>query len=215
MWFMVHTKFTADLLLQVDRWAQRQLVLQHDKAKHACRRSGSIKEWMHHRRRYTQGEDVSSTTHLFLLLASSSLKATSIAAVFSFTSVVHNILQDALTKTVPVWAAVLNRAVAQLRSYHDSSKLSRDGAFLLLPQSKRINSMLNLRSTSPGTIMAARASHRQQATLAKVASSEQDWDTSLHLPPWVSSNERLQIEAKLDQWVRDLCQVTLLQPAVA
>lgn len=75
--------------------------------------------------------------------------------------------------------------------------------------------MLNLRSTSPGTIMAARASHRQLPTSTKVASNEQDWDTSLHLPPWVSSNERLQIEAKLDQWVRDLCQVTLLQPAVA
>lgn len=59
--------------------------------------------------------------------------------------------------------------------------------------------------------MAARAGDEQQPPAANVASNEITWDTGLHLPPWVSSNERLQIEAKLDQWVRDLCQVTLLQ----
>ena len=36
-----------------------------------------------------------------------------------------------------------------------------------------------------------------------------DWDTSLHLPSWISQNERIQIEARLDQWVRDLVQVML------
>lgn len=136
------------------------------------------------------------------------LKASSTATPLSplRTTSVH--LQDALTKTVPVWATVLNRAVAQLRSYHDSSKLSTGGEFISL------DSKLNLRSTSPGTIMAARTNVREQTNSAKVASNEEEWDTSLHLPPWVSSNERLQIEAKLDQWVRDLCQVTLLPPVV-
>lgn len=57
--------------------------------------------------------------------------------------------------------------------------------------------------------MAARANGTEQLPAAKTASSKIEWDTSLHLPPWVSSNERLQIEAKLDQWVRDLCQVAL------
>ena len=61
--------------------------------------------------------------------------------------------------------------------------------------------------------MAARANGRQHTTSAKVASREEHgWDTSLHLPPWVSSNEGLQIEAKLDQWVRDLCQVMTDKP---
>lgn len=143
------------------------------------------------------------------------MKATSTATVSCSDDGVRFVLQDALTKTVPVWAAVLNRAVAQLRSYHDSSKLFRDSAFFLSPESKQLDSALNLRGASPGTIMAAKASHRQQATAAKVTSTEQDWDTSLHLPPWVSSNERLQIEAKLDQWVRDLCQVICLWLAVA
>lgn len=152
----------------------------------------------------------------WLLLAT--LKAISTATMSCLKSVIHLILQDALTKTVPVWAAVLNRAVTQLRSYHDSdsSKISsyHDGTLLHSPQPKHIDSILNLRSTSPGTIMAARANDTQQATAAKIAVKEPEWDTSLHLPPWVSSNERLQIEAKLDQWVRDLCQVTLLQSAL-
>ncbi|KAL3137186.1 hypothetical protein ABBQ32_006750 [Trebouxia sp. C0010 RCD-2024] len=115
---------------------------------------------------------------------------------------------DALTKTVPVWAAVLNRAVAQLRSYHDSSELSTDSAFFMSPQSKQNDSILQSQSTSPDTVMAARANGTEQLPAAKTASSKIEWDTSLHLPPWVSSNERLQIEAKLDQWVRDLCQVS-------
>ena len=68
---VVHTRSTTDLLFQVNRWAHWQLVLQHHKAKHACRRRGSIKKWLHHRRRYSQGEDVSGTTDLTLLLASS------------------------------------------------------------------------------------------------------------------------------------------------
>ena len=69
---VVHTESTTDLLFQVDRRAQWQLVLQHDKAKHAYCRNGSVKEWLRHRRRYSQGEDLSSTTHLTMLLVSSS-----------------------------------------------------------------------------------------------------------------------------------------------
>ena len=41
------------------------------------------------------------------------------------------LVQDALTKTVPIWAAVLNRAIAQLRSYHDGNRLIADSNRLL------------------------------------------------------------------------------------
>ena len=78
MWTMVHTEFATHLLLQVDRWAQWQLVLQHNKAKHACRRSGSIQEWLRHRRRYSQGQNVSSTTRLTWVLASTSTSTVSV-----------------------------------------------------------------------------------------------------------------------------------------
>ena len=123
------------------------------------------------------------------------------------------VLQDSLTKTIPIWATVLNRAVAQLRSYHDSTRLVRDSAFVFSSYPKSAQSKADplnpLKSTLPNGEPAAKARGGHQVHAVKTASTDQDWDTSLHLPPWVSSNERLQIEAKLDQWVRDLCQVSL------
>lgn len=123
------------------------------------------------------------------------------------------VLQDSLTKTIPIWATVLNRAVAQLRSYHDSTRLVRDSAFVISSYPKSAQSKADhlnpLKSTPANGEPAAKATGRHQVHSVKTASTDQDWDTSLHLPPWVSSNERLQIEAKLDQWVRVLCQVSL------
>lgn len=128
-------------------------------------------------------------------------------------SLTFDVLQDSLTKTVPIWATVLNRAVAQLRSYHDSTGLLQDSSFVnsAYPQSAVSKSEQGnpLDSTLCGGMPGAKARGRYEAYPAKCGSSDQDWDTGLHLPPWVSSNERLQIEAKLDQWVRDLCQVLL------
>lgn len=122
------------------------------------------------------------------------------------------ILQDSLTKTIPIWATVLNRAVAQLRSYHDSTRLVRDSAFVIssYPQGAQLaaDPLNPLKSIPPYGEPAAKARGRHQVLAVKTASTDQDWDTSLHLPPWVSSNERHQIEAKLEQWVRDLCQVS-------
>ncbi|DBA66398.1 TPA: hypothetical protein ACH3X2_002378 [Trebouxia sp. C0005] len=119
---------------------------------------------------------------------------------------------DSLTKTIPIWATVLNRAVAQLRSYHDSTRLVRDSAFVIssYPQGAQLaaDPLNPLKSIPPYGEPAAKARGRHQVLAVKTASTDQDWDTSLHLPPWVSSNERHQIEAKLEQWVRDLCQVS-------
>ncbi len=72
--------------------------------------------------------------------------------------------QDALTKTIPQWAAVVNRAVARHRRQH--------------PQSGQGN-----------------------------AEGGAEWDTALHLPLWISGNERMQIEALLAGWTDDLMQV--------
>lgn len=67
--------------------------------------------------------------------------------------------QDALAKTVPFWAAVMNRAVQRLRQ-----RQGTDGGFV-------------------------------------------SWDTDVHLPPWVSGNERHQIRLRLDAWADSLEEV--------
>ena len=79
----------------------------------------------------------------------------------------HVPLQDALTKTIPIWAAVLNRAVAAART----------------------------------------ANAPESQVVAAPASKERDWDTSLHLPPWISGNEQRQIESRLPLFQQQLMQV--------
>lgn len=72
---------------------------------------------------------------------------------------------DALTKTVPLWAAVVNRAVGRYRRQHQWTTGNTDGT------------------------------------------QDPSWDTSLHLPPWIASNERTQIEARLCGWTDQLLSV--------
>ena len=84
-------------------------------------------------------------------------------------------LQDALTKTIPIWAAVLNRAVAAARS-----------------------------ATAPCI-----AGSTESQAAAAPASEVEDWDTSLHLPPWISEHEQRQIECRLPLFQQQLMQVSV------
>ena len=39
------------------------------------------------------------------------------------------------------------------------------------------------------------------------SSKDQHWDVGLHLPPWITSTEKAQIESRLDSWTERLLQV--------
>lgn len=126
------------------------------------------------------------------------------------------LVQDALTKTVPIWAAVLNRAVAQLRSYHDGNRLIADSNCLLstypaqaeLVRKKHASQMqYNTRLSSKSVKQKCNVRQEEDHDQAGACDGYQQWDTALHLPAWISQNERIQIEAKVDQWMRDLVQV--------
>ncbi len=85
----------------------------------------------------------------------------------------HVPLQDALTKTIPIWAAVLNCAIAAARS-----------------------------ADAPCI-----AGSTESQAVAAPASKAEDWDSSLHLPPWISENEQRQIESRLPLFQQQLMQV--------
>ena len=95
-------------------------------------------------------------------------------------------MQDALSKTVPVWAAVLNRAVA----------------------AERI-----ARTAKPTGIAKARpfCSSPQPSVTGDSCQSlpmpDGSWDTTLHLPTWVPQSEHEQISSRLDSWVQQLQQL--------
>eukprot|EP00884_Botryococcus_braunii_P013654 jgi/Botrbrau1/2228/Bobra.101_2s0056.1 len=78
---------------------------------------------------------------------------------------------DALTKTVPCWAAVLNRAVDLYRRERGSSHHGEE-----VP-------------TSP------------QGESKEGCDNAGGWDTALHLPLWISENEQHCIEELLPSWV--------------
>ena len=87
---------------------------------------------------------------------------------------------DAFSKTIPMWAAVINRAVAAIR---ESSSGPGSAAGITL-------------GSPPSDGAAAVAPENY------VGQSGSDCD--LHLPLWVSANEAQQIEARLDGWVQEL-----------
>ncbi|KAI8470647.1 MAG: initiator tRNA phosphoribosyl transferase-domain-containing protein, partial [Monoraphidium minutum] len=83
---------------------------------------------------------------------------------------------DSLTKTIPIWACVLNRAVARVRAHDARREAAR----------RSLGECGGGPGQSPPSAAAA------------------EWDTDLHLPLWVAPNERKQIEAKLEGWVERL-----------
>lgn len=99
---------------------------------------------------------------------------------------------DAFSKTVPIWCAVLNRAVARLRQLQQQGQgPSQQG-----------------RSTAPGHARAAcdgaTAARRDAGQAVQPPCLSGDWDCAVHLPLWVPRNEALQIEARLEGWVDQL-----------
>lgn len=96
--------------------------------------------------------------------------------------------QDALTKTIPIWAAVLNRAVQRLRRQQEQQEQQQLG------------------SGSGGG--GPPSSSNGSSSSSSGAGRQEGWDEDVHLPPWISHNEKHQILQRLDGWVDQLLQVS-------
>ncbi|KAI4350798.1 hypothetical protein L6164_005213 [Bauhinia variegata] len=82
---------------------------------------------------------------------------------------------DSMSKTMPIWTCVLNRAISNYRKkFHD-------------------------RDTPPKGDSNASDPHTE---ITKELSF--DWDCSLHLPLWVSGTEKAAIEERLEEWTERL-----------
>jgi len=80
---------------------------------------------------------------------------------------------DSLSKTIPIWCCVINRAVRALRQE-------------VLFSSFHFFSPLRI------------------LFFSQAGGATGDWDESLHLPLWITANERAQLETKLDGFVTKL-----------
>ena len=189
---MVPASSTPYLLLQVHRWPQWQLVLQHKQTQSPCGRAGCTEGRGSHCGCHQERQDLSGNLRLLTrsyragvhslcrlqpqtqppechrlrdFCPSSHMLSSSLSQ--------HVPLQDALTKTIPIWAAVLNRAIAAAR-FADAPCI---------------------------------AGSTESQAVAAPASKAEDWDSSLHLPPWISENEQRQIESRLPLFQQQLMQV--------
>ncbi|KAL8239882.1 hypothetical protein R6Q59_016449 [Mikania micrantha] len=81
---------------------------------------------------------------------------------------------DSMSKTIPIWTCVLNRAILNYRNKMNGINKPKEGC--------------TSSAQSCGT--ALQESH--------------EWDPSLHLPLWVPDTEKIRIDSKLNEWVKVL-----------
>ncbi|XP_031091271.1 tRNA A64-2'-O-ribosylphosphate transferase isoform X1 [Ipomoea triloba] len=86
---------------------------------------------------------------------------------------------DSMSKTIPIWTCVLNRAIANYRRKLIGVNTPKD-------QESNIND------------------HVPNNHTEDVKEDASSWDCSLHLPIWVSDTEKTLIEERLDGWTKDL-----------
>lgn len=112
---------------------------------------------------------------------------------------------DAMSKTIPMWCAVLNRAIHRLRQQTAAAAAAAPAA-----------AGTAACGTEPSTAAAGPALAAEGPAAAASAGEPPGaapWDCDLHLPPWVSDVERNSILQRLDGWVDDLFGVRQLRRA--
>ena len=111
---------------------------------------------------------------------------------------------DALTKTIPIWCCVLNRAIA--------AEAKADARANAQRQAEAAQAAATGEAAAGETAAEAAGAHETAASAAAALrhGDASGWDTSLHLPQWVPASEVAQIEARLAGWV-----ASLRRPALA
>nr|AKM76538.1 initiator tRNA phosphoribosyl transferase family protein [Geranium incanum] len=82
---------------------------------------------------------------------------------------------DSMSKTIPIWTCVFNRAIANHR--------------------RRMQVHDKLMEEEPNTADEHTENKRQ---------NPHEWDSSLHMPLWVSKTEKASIEDRLEEWTKEL-----------
>lgn len=104
---------------------------------------------------------------------------------------------DSMSKTIPIWMCVLNRAIQAFRR----DKLMRCSDELHALSCKSCNGedcqLQGKYSADNGPELNSCFSRK-----ALVDISGEDWDCSLHLPLWVSETEKANIESRIEGWIK-------------
>lgn len=115
-------------------------------------------------------------------------------------------LQDALSKTIPIWAALLNRAVARLHTQRVVDHIDRDSRVSIGHSSSSGGGSGVSEPIGSGHSPTA-CSRVQSAQAICSGCGDEEWDTSLYLPPWLPRSEVDQVEDRMDAWLDSLLEV--------
>ncbi|KAH9301190.1 hypothetical protein KI387_012773, partial [Taxus chinensis] len=105
---------------------------------------------------------------------------------------------DSMSKTIPIWSCVLNRAVQLFRS----SKMTRFSEGLQSTCCEKSNiqdCQLQEMNSADESSKPNSCQHRNT-----IVNKLDDWDCSLHLPLWVSETEKANIESRIEGWTKIL-----------
>ena len=118
---------------------------------------------------------------------------------------------DALTKTLPIWATVINRAVASKRCTRGSIVKSyvTDSATHSTADDGSSNDPNRGQCDGSGSDVEERVEGEDEEDENGMwcggGCDGKEWDAlGVHLPPWVSANEKNEIEKRLPVWTQEL-----------
>jgi tRNA A64-2'-O-ribosylphosphate transferase len=104
---------------------------------------------------------------------------------------------DAFSKTVPIWTAVLNRAVRRHRQRTASAAVAADQEADAVAGAEAEASRMEVRA---GTVAGDVVGDEAGAT----SSDPEGWDAGVRLPLWVGRSEKEEIDRRLDGFVAAL-----------
>lgn len=104
---------------------------------------------------------------------------------------------DSMSKTIPIWTCVLNRAIQRFRS----AKLTRCSRLQSTSCKKSNSQDFQLQETNSANGKPEPNSFHHNAT---DVNNLDDWDCLLHLPLWVSETEKANIESRIEGWTKIL-----------
>lgn len=106
---------------------------------------------------------------------------------------------DSMSKTIPIWTCVLNRAIQAFRR----NKLMTHSDELHILSCRSCNGedcqLQGKNSADSGPELNSCLSRKSLVDV-----SAEDWDCSLHLPLWVSDTEKANIESRIEGWTKIL-----------
>ncbi|KAH8933856.1 hypothetical protein BDL97_18G051900 [Sphagnum fallax] len=108
-----------------------------------------------------------------------------------------------MSKTIPIWTCVLNRALAELREIQSPLVSAQQMQTMPLQEIQLEDSSASCEAADGGQQQVLNSSCSTDSSSSLLTHANNlEWDCSLHLPLWVSDTEKNNIERLVEKWVQ-------------